>query len=585
VSGEYFISRDEPLPGDDDAFESYTNTGYEEILTFNDDMTVSGIDLFVGEDMDGAKFGGDNCFDNIEAQFTYEIENSSEFFDKSINVSRTKLAEIDYTDEADQTQYNRRQQTGTVYFRSYNDSKILKLQDILAELATDTGDTLGSDRVRLIDQINNGQVVDMNMYYDVLYIETETFMYIERIKFDYETSDLLKSDYPSVLIRKASDSEQLISPIYNKDKHELTYGQTFMHIVDGKAQVYPVVYQTNLTNMSTNQIFTDTQDNIEQYTLSEDLSSFQIEKIDKPILTYNELIDLYSLTFSCKLSSADHICYGICIGDFDRTNAEYTMKDLQMNHTTPVQPSRIYREPWEEKKLSKNIKFNPSELPIPVDADVNYTLSLSSIMQEVFNGYQLELSFDTRTIPVSNEGAKINQIIFDADDGSERKQITRLIETGFEPINFDIGDLPDQSDLHDPRKYGISHQYIFADSSRDLYTPSLTAVYANHKKLIVEMKLEVEPYTIETGFDDIRVIDTKTFTDQAGHNKQLIVTETTNPRYISHNVITKDIYTNNDVIGLVDGEQYRGDYHRMSDGTIMTGSFHSPGSKVITQIT
>lgn len=585
VSGDYYISREDPLPGFTDAFESYTNTDYDDILTFNDELKVSGVELFVGENMDGAKFGGDDCFDNIEAQFTYEIENSSTFFDKSINVGRTKLAQINYVDESEQTQYNRSREVGTIYFRSYNDSRILKIQDILAELATETGDSVGSDRVKLIEQINNGQVINMDVFYDVLYIETETFMYIERIKFDYETSSLLKSDYPSVLIRKSTDDDQLISPIYNKEKHELLYGQTFMHVVNEKTQVYPVIYRTNLTNMSTDLIFTDTDNNIEQYTLSDNLSSFQIEKIDKPILSYNELIDLYSLTFSCKLSSANHICYGICIGDFDRTDAEYSMKDLQMNHTTPVTPTNVYRAPWEEKKLSKNIKFNPSELPVPVDNDVNYTLSLSSIMQEVFNGYQLELTFDTKTIPVSNEGAKINQIIFNPDDGSENKQVTRLIETGFEPINFDIGDLPDQSDLHDPRKYGITHQYIFADSSRDLYTPTLTAVYANHRKLIVEMRLEVEPYTIETGFDDIRVIDTKTYTDQTGHNKQLIVTETVNPRYVSHNVITKSIYTNSDVIGLVDGEQYRGDYHKMSDGTIMTGNFHYPGSKVITQIT
>lgn len=585
VSGDYFISREDPLSGTGDAFESYTNTGYEEMLTFNDELKVSGVDLFVGENMDGSKFGGDNCFDNVEAQFTYEIENSSTFYNKSINVSRTKLAQINYTDEPEQTLYNKRREPGTIYFRAYNDSKIVKIQDVLAELATETGDTMGSDRVKLIDQINNGQIIDMNMFYDVLYIETETFMYIERIKFDYETSSLLKSDYPSVLIRKATDDEQLISPIYNKEKHELIYGQTFTHIVDGKTQMYPVLYQTDLTVMSTSEIFSDATENINQYTLTDNLSTYQIEKVDKPILSYNDLIDLYSLTFSCKLSSSDHICYGICIGDFDRIDAEYTMKDLQMNHTTPVTRSKVYRQPWEEKKLSKNIKFNPNELPIPVDTDVNYTLSLSSIMQEIFNGYQLELSFDTKTIPVSNEGAKINQIIFDADDGSDRKQVTRLIETGFEPINFDIGDLPDQSDLHDPRKYGITHQYIFADSNRSLYTPTLTAVYANHKKLIVEMKLEIEPYTIETGFDDIKVIDTKSYTDQTGHNKQLIITETENPRYISHNVISKNIYTNNDVIGLVDGEQYRGDYHKMSDGTIMTGKFHHPGAKVITQIT
>lgn len=95
------------------------------------------------------------------------------------------------------------------------------------------------------------------------------------------------------------------------------------------------------------------------------------------------------------------------------------------------------------------------------------------------------------------------------------------------------------------------------------------------------MNLEIEPYTIESGFDDIRLIDTKSFTDLTGHSKQLLVTETLNPRYVSHTVITKSKYTNENVVGLVDGEQYRGSYHRMSDGTLMTGEFHHPASKTI----
>jgi hypothetical protein len=416
----------------------------------------------------------------------------------------------------------------------------------------------------------------------VLYIQTENYVYVEKIRFDDITGVLLKSDYESVLLRSDSSSRDMfIKPFYNNDTHELMIGQTFTSTVDEKIFVHPYVYMIELNMMSVKQILPSDDTTLDEYQLSDDLTNFQVEKIDTPILCYNRTIDLYTLSYSCKLSGAEDVCYGFCISDFEKSSTGYKVIDLTMNHTTIVKRRTSNRKPWENKVLSKSIRFNPDEISAPTDNDKTYTLSLSSIIQQVFDGYQLDLTFVNGTLPVDSDGPKINQIIYDPGDGSDNVYLTRLIETGFEPIDFEIGDLPDQSDLHDPRRYDTQHQYVFTDRDVSIYTPSLTAVYANHKKLILNMNLEVEPYTIESGFDDIRLIDTKTFTDLTGHSKQLLVTETLNPRYISHTVITKSKYTNENVVGLVDGEQYRGKYHKMSDGTLMTGEFHNPASQTI----
>jgi hypothetical protein len=97
------------------------------------------------------------------------------------------------------------------------------------------------------------------------------------------------------------------------------------------------------------------------------------------------------------------------------------------------------------------------------------------------------------------------------------------------------------------------------------------------------MTLEVDPYTIETGFDDVKLIDSKTFSDPRGNNKQLLVLETQNPRYITHNILSKDRYTNSNVVGFLQGEQYAGPYHVMTDGRLMTGDRHTPESAYLTE--
>ena len=156
-----------------------------------------------------------------------------------------------------------------------------------------------------------------------------------------------------------------------------------------------------------------------------------------------------------------------------------------------------------------------------------------------------------------------------------------MITTGEEDITVDITEIPDQSDFHDPKIQKFEHNYIFINGTKETYTPTLTAVYSNYKKLVIEMQLDVVPYTIETGFDDIKVIDSKTFTDPRGKNKQMVVIETDNPRRITHTLINKDRYSNSSVVGYLDGKQYTGDFHVMSDGTYMTGDSHTPASRVI----
>lgn len=577
LSGEnYYVSASEPLTGRKDAFEVYFNTGYSEDVTFSDTTVNSATELFVSEDVDAGNFTGSNCFDELQAEFVYEIESDTQFYNKPLNISRTKLTETEDVEDIDTTQYTRDQLGGEIYYRSYNDAIIKPLTEILAELAVDFGDSTGTDRERFIKQVDGG-VLNMEMFFDVIYIQTEEFIYLEKVKFDEDTNKMLKSDYPSVLVRtEIGPVSRHVQPIYNKRTHELVYGQ----IMNDESGVYPKLYITELNGMTSKNV-TDT--NIQQeYTLTSNLSSFVVERVDEPILSYNDTVDVYTLTYSCKLSGDDQVCYGICISDYEHIGSSFKSLDVTMNHTTPVKRKTHNRNPWDDKVKSKTIRFNPKTLFAPTTEDVTTSISLSSIIGEVFDGYQLKLTFDTRTLPVNSSGAKINQIIFNPDNGDDNIYVTRLIETGFEPINFDIGDLPDQSDLSDPRAEGVSYEYRFSDNTINAYVPTLTAVYSDHKKLIVQMQLELEPYTIESGFDDIKVIDTKTYSDSSGHHKQLIVTETTNPRYISHSVLTKNTYTNADVIGIVNGAQYRGEYHRMSDGTLMTGSTHSPSSLTIT---
>lgn len=585
VSGEYFVSTTQPLIGQQDAFESYFNTDYETLVGFADQPLVDDIEILLNEDVDGNFFSDEGCFDQ-PAEYEYETETLSEFFNVETNVARTKMVQVDGEQQQDTTAYEQQSDTGRVVFRAYNSSKIVDLDQVLVELSTETGDAIGSERVRFRDQIKDKQVTDFNVYYDALVIQTTEFLYVERMNFDETNCLLLRSDFPGLLLRTQTDDPRVKSfkTYYNKHKHELICGYTHVQQVDGVDSVYPRIYRVDLNTVGTNQVFpnNDYPEGPKDYMLSDTLSAFVVEHVDTPIVSYNETVDVYTLSYTCKLSGGDQVCYGICINDFEPAELNDRMIDITMNHTTPVTRYVNELNPWEQKMLQRTIRFNTDQMPLPYTQDTSFDFNLNGIIDNAsFKGYQISLTFDTRTLPVRPDSPKISRIILDPGDGTPIKHVTRPIYTGFEPLDFDIGQIPDQSDFADPRIDQITHDYYF--NLTGTYTPSITAVYANYKKMVINMTLDVEPYTIESGFDDIKLIDTKTFSDPRGNNKQLIVIETQNPRYITHSLISKQKYSNSNIVGYLNGQQYSGSYHMMSDGRLMTGGRHTPESMYLTE--
>lgn len=577
-----------------DAFEFYYNSGYVDYVGFDDNLienpSVSSVEVLVNEDIDGNYFASDIC-DPRDVDYEYQVDELAEYYDRVANVSRTKFATTPADDSVNsETIYDKQQaDNGMIVFRSYNHYHTTTIDKIMAEFDLDQSDVFGADRKRFSEQVRGKRVMDMMVYYDVLMIRTKDYIYFERINFDTNESKILKSGKGSILTRVAGgqvSTDVCIKPLYNKNTNEIYYGHTKTIAVDNLRYVHPLLYRLDLNTMEQEQIFPNTSYNntADLYLLTGDLDGFQVETISEPILSYNDTVDVYTLTYSCKLKNpeAGNICYGICVSDFEKSTLGYNMYDVNMFHSVPVQEDGTVYEERKDKRIDLTYNFNTDEIPMNNSLDAYYTADLNSVYKnKPYAGFELNLTIDTRSLPLPSNGNKINKMMFDPNDGTEIKQVTRMITTGEEDITVDITEIPDQSDFFDPRIQKFEHNYIFINGTTETYTPSLTAIYSNYKKLIIDMKLDVVPYTIETGFDDFKVIDSKTFTDPRGKNKQLVVIETDNPRRITHTLITKQRYSNSSVVGYLDGEQYTGDFHIMTDGTYMTGESHTPGSRVI----
>lgn len=588
---DYYLSSEYQRQDQTDAFEQYFNSGYEN-LTFGNNVALTGVELLESQPADGDFFANPFC-DPEDAEYEYQLYNGAKYFNDSLLVSETKFVDVEQQDFTKLTTYQQKRFGGKIYFRSYNSSVVDEISNVLRDNLSEFDYFQGSDRDVLLQDIQTGNISDMKICGDVIYIQTAQHFYLDKLNFDETSTRFNKSKYPNIVMRTTGDDNTLEVPIqarFDEVGNYLLCGNTTSFEHAGKKLVSPTIYKVELNNMHMQSIYSVSEQNHEQHMLVDELSAFQYEHVDVPIMTHNEITDVHTMSFSCKLSSESQVVFATRIIDFEMDRNMFKILDDELHYCELVDRYDSNLQSWEKKTVEKDVKFNPDEIQFDGITDTTYNMGLSSVNYEtgqvekdVITNYQLTLNIDTATLPVSSDGYKINKILFDAGDGSDQVIINRDMLTGLEPINFDIGELPDQNDFADPRRYPISHEYLFTDASITSRTSTLTAVYANYKKLIINIEIESRPYSIESAFEDIKLVDAKTYSDSTGTSKQLLVYETQSPRYVFDSTITKPTYNNSSIVGYVNGRLYSGDYHVMMDGTLMTGKTHTPSSQVITK--
>jgi len=196
---------------------------------------------------------------------------------------------------------------------------------------------------------------------------------------------------------------------------------------------------------------------------------------------------------------------------------------------------------WQKPVTSRTIRLKGDLDIIPsTPGGVNtQTLSLSSMIGYTLSGYQLDLNINTNYIPVNDSGYKLVQIIYDPGDGSELYVNDRVLDESLGNVGVDISTLPDQSDFGDPRIGGFTHKYIFDKPTAHTYSARISAVFSNHCKIVYDLSVETVPYSVQSAFEGVKLIDSKIYTDINNNNKQLLVLETQSPRYISNVVIDR----------------------------------------------
>ena len=586
--------------GSGDAFEEYINPHFEE---YNEDFGFTSFgmeneldfEIIEGPNIDGLYFSTEIC-DNLEGDFNYTQE-SETYFDQSLEIGKTE-----YSDEPEKsmlqpvTLYDQKCKLGGAgFFRSYNGSKLLPLHEALINVVGDF-DYLEGDEYDMFKQdIIDGNIIDLDVVYDVMIIETERHIFIEKINFDAENSVILRTGTTNIFMKLTGSNpaiERSIGHFFHERNNELVFGKLVAEETEsGSTFVYPVMYVVDLNTLKYKQAHPNKhykEETFDLFKFTGDLEKYSIEHVDCPVLSFNDNTNVYNLSYSARLADGDMTKYTIFSFDYRQGQYNMKLKDSYAYHADEVTRYVPEGDEWSDRIDSKTIKLFPDESMRPsTDGGSLHTSrqdSIQSMIGHPLSGYKFDLTIETKTIPVSFslDEFKINRIIFDPGDGTEPYINDRIIDDGLQALTFDLTELPDPSDFGDPRRLGFNHEYLFDKSEPHTYKAKVTAIYSNFMTATYNIDIETVPYTVESGFDGAKLIDSKLFTDVEGKDRQLLIIETQNPRYVTNVIVDRNNGANNIVDGYVDGSRYVGPGHTGRDGRLMTGDAPTPLARPVT---
>jgi len=163
------------------------------------------------------------------------------------------------------------------------------------------------------NQLNNN-VINFDIIYDTIIIETTNYKVVEKINYDYDTNTFIGSYTPAIYM-SVSANEQSLAKFgdfwFNEYyKNILFFNTTLSNSVSGNLKiVYPSIYKLDLVNYEFKQIYPLNNDDLTKFSLSGYLSGlynntvqfynlqyiFNPQNVDSPSVSYNYETDIYTV--------------------------------------------------------------------------------------------------------------------------------------------------------------------------------------------------------------------------------------------------------------------------------------------------
>ena len=414
--------------------------------------------------------------------------------------------------------------------------------DVLVEWVTGNSTTVQSTSARhsaynaIGTELKNNNIKDFEIVHDILIIETENYIVVERINYDYTTNKILPSTNENIYFSIPTNVlSKVIKPFYNEDDNLIIFGWTDQVSCSNYIFV-PVLYSIEIDTLRLKKLTSWKSENvIHNFAIPESVRFMGLSgysDINRPIISYNKHIQKYTLTTFGTLSGSNYSNDNKCVIKSDYLH-------IPNSSTFKLIDNSLYCVP-NNKFLESSYSYSQKPVATTVLLDTftpNYNINTNThIFDVVFDCDLIKQKGDPVTLQEERDD-KILKIEYDFGDGSKKLVIDRKLSYNIS----DSGDIAPISELDDdygdPRLQRIKHTYYTSGDESTIITATVKVIYPEKTDLKI-ITITSGKFTSKDSFNDVNLLDVCTFTDQYNKETSLLTFElgddtSNNPRYTS----------------------------------------------------
>jgi hypothetical protein len=223
---------------------------------------------------------------------------------------------------------------GDFYYRNSNSTIIVPVSAALSAVFVKYNAAIQSEI--------NTALINFDMYYDVLQLETQNYLIFEKIVFDYDLNAIDSTSKSYISLQRGPNSafEKFATVWFNENQKQLIACQTTLLNTNSASNykiIYPKIYAIDLNTVQSTQIYPPKKDSdltfsyLSNYSLSGKGLELDVVEIEKPLLNYNQDTNAYTLTYLAKDTAGAF--YIVCV------KFSYYNKIFTLLSTTLYRPS------------------------------------------------------------------------------------------------------------------------------------------------------------------------------------------------------------------------------------------------------
>ena len=226
------------------------------------------------------------------------------FYNEISPVAETTADDTVYEPVGRKTLYQTNFETyGDFYFRSSNSS-------VIAPVSAALSGVFIKYAPEIINEINN-KLINFDIYYDYLQLETENYLIFDRIDFNYTFNTIQGSSTNEFFIERGQykQFEKISTVWFNEKENELIFAKTSISPINSATNfkaIYPNIYTFDLYKGKLAQIYPPSvlsDQDLSNFSMSGTNFDAEIISIDKPLLTYSSESGYYSITYLARDTS------------------------------------------------------------------------------------------------------------------------------------------------------------------------------------------------------------------------------------------------------------------------------------------